>query len=437
MTEPTPPYPGYLERVAQGIAAKLRDAAPPSSRHTGAPEDLRRAVAREVEARGDALVAFSHDLHAHPELAYAEHRSVRRLAEVLADHGHDAQVGAFGVDTALRASAGAGRPAVAVLAEYDALPGIGHACGHNVIAATALGAFLGLAAVAGDLGGAVHLYGCPAEEGGGGKELMARAGAFDDVDAAVMLHPAGFEAWEHPWIGVRTVDVTYRGLAAHASAFPFLGRNALDAVVNAYTGIAQLRQHLLPTDRVHGIITDGGQKPNIVPERAAAQFFLRSAQPETLRELSDRAGAIFEAAALATGTVAQIDWDTIPLYLPVRNNGPLALQYAVHAAQRGRQIVPPGVMPGEMTGSTDLGNVSVRIPAIHPTLKIAPPGVAIHNPEFARHAVSEEADRGCVDGAVSLALTAADFLTDEGVRADALDAFEQAGGVVDVDELRA
>ncbi len=435
MPDPIAPYQGYLERLTTGITAGLREAEPHAAEHEGAPEQLRRALTEQVEKRADALVALSHELHANPELAYEEHESVRRIARLLGQHGHDAEVGAFGVETALRAQAGEGRPRVAVLAEYDALPGIGHACGHNVIAATAVGAFLGLAAVHEDLGGSVVLYGCPAEEGGGGKELMARAGAFDDVDAAVMLHPAGFEVSEHPWLGVRTIEVTYRGLAAHASAFPFLGRNALDAIVQAYTGLAALRQHILPSDRIHGIITDGGQRPNIVPERAAGTFYLRSADPETLRELCDRARAVLEAAAHATGTVVDIDWDSIPAYLPVRSNGPLAGQYTAHASGRGRTILPGGIVPASFTGSTDLGNVSVRIPAIHPTLKVAPVGVPIHSAEFADYAAGDEADRGCVDGAVVLALTAADYLTDESLRAAATDAFEAAGGRIDIDAL--
>jgi len=437
MAELAPPYPGYLQRVAEGIAASRRDAPAPTSAFAGAPDDVRRRIATAVETRGSDLVALSHDLHAHPETAYEEHESVQRVARLLTERGHQPEVGAFGVATALRAEAGTGRPRVAVLAEYDALPGIGHACGHNVIAATAVGAFLALAEVADDLEGSVVLYGTPAEEGGGGKEHMARAGAFDDVDAAVMLHPMGFEIASHPWIGVRTVDVTYRGLAAHASATPFLGRNALDAAVNAYTGLAQLRQHMLPADRVHAVITDGGQKPNIVPERAALSVFLRSAEPETLRELCDRARVIFEAAALSTGTEVEIDWDPIPVYLPVRNNGPLAERYALHMTGRGRTVLPEGAVPGSFTGSTDLGNVSVRVPAIHPTMAIAPPGASIHSPEFARHAVSAAADRGCVDGAAGLALTAADFLCDEQLRAATAAAFDAAGGVIDPAELLA
>ena len=433
----TPPYPGYLKRLAERVARERAQAdPPPPSPFAGCGTDVVQAVTRTVEGAADDLVALSHDLHANPELGYEEHRSVRRLAGVLADHGQDAEVGAFGLDTALRAEAGGGDgPRVAVLAEYDALPGIGHACGHNVIAATAAGAFLGLAGLAADLGGTVLLYGCPAEEGGGGKELMARARAFDGVDAVVMLHPAGFEVAEHPWLGVRTVDVTYHGLAAHASAFPFLGRNALDAVVQAYTGLTHLRQHMLPTDRVHGIITDGGQKPNIVPDHSAASFYLRSAEPETLRELSGRAREILEAAALSTATAADISWDPTPTYLPVRNNGPLAARYAQHMGARGRTVLPAGVVPESFTGSTDLGNVSVRVPAIHPTMAIAPIGVSIHNPEFTRYAAGPEADRGCVDGALGLALTAADLLADEELRAATRKAFEDAGGVLDIDEL--
>jgi len=435
----TPPYPGLLERLAERVARQRAEAAPPPpSPFAGVGADVAGQVEAAIRRVGGDLVALSHDLHAEPELGYAEHRSVRRLARLLADRGLAAEVGAFGLDTALRAQAGSGDgPRVAVLAEYDALPGIGHACGHNIIAATAAGAFLGLAGLADDLGGTVLLYGCPAEEGGGGKELMARAGAFDGVDAVVMLHPAGFEVAEHPWIGVRTVDLAYRGITAHAAAFPFLGRNALDAVVAAYIGVAQLRQHMLPTDRVHGIITDGGQKPNIVPDRAAASFYLRSADPATLRELSNRARDVFEAAALSTATEAALTWDPTPVYLPVRNSAPLAGRYAQHMAGLGRTVLPGGIIPEGFTGSTDLGNVSVRVPAIHPTIQVAPIGVSIHNPEFAAHAVGEAADRACVEGAIGLALTAADVLADADLRAATRDAFDAAGGVLDVDELLA
>ena len=417
------------------VARKAADAEPLTSPHGGASEDVRAAVTASVQRLGDDLVALSHDVHAHPELGYAEHHAAAAVAALLDRHGHDAEVGAYGLATAVRARVGTGRPRVAVLAEYDALPGIGHACGHNVICATAVGAFLAAAEVIADADGSVELIGTPAEEGGGGKELIAQAGGFDEIDAVVMLHPAGFEAAEHPWIGVRTVDVTYRGLAAHAAAMPFMGRNALDAAVAAYQGMAQLRQHMLPTDRVHGIITDGGQKPNIVPERAALTFYLRSAKPETLAVLTQRATDVFEAAAAMTGTTVELGWDPTPVYLPVRSNHSLARRWATNMAERGRRSLPQGIIPEALTGSTDLGNVSVRVPAIHPTLEIAPAGVTIHSPEFALHAVSAAADKGVLDGAAGLALTAIDFLTDDQLRADVAEEFERAGGRIDVEAL--
>ncbi|MGI8874107.1 MAG: M20 family metallopeptidase [Egibacteraceae bacterium] len=434
---PARPYQRYLADMVSRMQRDVAAAAPLMSAHGGAPPELAHAVTAAVERLAPDLLALSHDVHAHPELGFEEHYAVERVARLLSERGHEVESGAYGVKTALRARAGGGRPRVAILAEYDALPGIGHACGHNVICAAAVGAFLAAAEVIGDLDGSVELIGCPAEEGGGGKEYIARAGGFDDIDAAVMLHPFGADVAEHPWLGVRTVDVTYHGLSAHAAAMPHLGRNALDAIVNAYTGLAQLRQHILPADRVHGIITDGGQKPNIVPERAAGSFFLRSADPNGITELSERALAIFEAAARSTGTELEMTWDVCPVYLPVRNNHPLAARYATNLVPRGRKVVPEGVLPGEMTGSTDLGNVSVRVPSIHPLLAIAPPDVTIHNPEFAKWAAREGADTGTIDGAVGLALTAVDYLTDAELRAEVRAEFEAAGGVMDVDALLA
>ncbi|MGI8576166.1 MAG: M20 family metallopeptidase [Egibacteraceae bacterium] len=431
------PYPGFFDELGAQIKREAAAADPLRSDHDGAGEEVRAALTQTVEELGDELRGLSHEIHANPELGYDEHHAVATVAELLQTHGHETEVGAYGLETALRARVGEGRPRVAVLAEYDALPGIGHGCGHNIICATAVGAFLALATRIDELGGSVELIGTPAEEGGGGKELIARAGGFDEIDAALMLHPAGFDVAEHPWLGVRTVEVTYHGLSAHAAMMPFLGRNALDAVVQAYLGIAQLRQHVLPTDRVHGIITDGGQRPNIIPERAQATFYLRSAQPSTLVELVDRARAIFEAAATATATDVTIKWDPTPVYLPVRNSHPLAARYAENLRRRGRQVLPEGVVPPWLTGSTDLGNVSMRVPAIHPTLAIAPPGVTIHSSEFAEAAISSAADSGTVDGAIGLALTAADFLADAALRDEVREHFEATGGVIDVDALLA
>ncbi len=432
---PERPYPGLLADQFAQIERDLAEQPPLGSPHEGASASLREALSERVQALSDDLVELSHTIHANPEVGYEEHKSAATAAALLERHGHTVEVGAYGLPTAFRARVGTGRPRVAVLAEYDALPGIGHACGHNVICATALGAFLALSSEIDALGGSVELIGTPAEEGGGGKEHIARAGGFDDVDAAVMVHPMGVDIADHPWIGVRQVSIVYHGISAHASVMPFLGRNALDAVVHAYNGMSQLRQHMLPTDRVHGVITDGGQRPNIVPDRAAATFYLRSAQPHTLSVLADQARRVFEAAALATGTQLETLWDPCPVYLPVRHNTTLAGRYAANMGLRGRRVLPAGVMPEEMTGSTDLGNVSVRVPAIHPTLAIAPPDVTIHTPEFATWASSERADEGLLDGAAGLALTAADFLADRALREAVEAEFASQGGPLDVDAL--
>jgi amidohydrolase len=385
----------------------------------------------------EQLLELSHDLHAHPELGHEEHRSVRAVADLLARHGIEAEVGVHGLETALRASTGTGGPTVAVLAEYDALPGIGHGCGHNVICSSAVGAFLGLHAVlaGGDVAGTAVLLGTPAEEGGGGKEVMARDGAFDDVDAVVMLHPFSYDAAVQPFLGRRQLRVTYTGIAAHASAQPFMGRNALDAVVAGYQGIALLRQHIPDTDRVHGVITDGGQLPNVVPERAGALYYVRSATPETLTDLSARVEAVLTAAATMTGCGYELEWDGMPAYLPIRANLELAARWTRHQARRGRTALPPGVTPASLAGSTDLGNVSVRTPSIHPMIAIAGPDTSMHTTEFAVAAASAAGDAAVLDGAVGLALTALDVLADPAVLAAARAEFEAAGGVLDVSGL--
>ncbi len=434
MSDPAPPpaHSAWLEATFAAVEQALASAEPVRSGHAGAPGDLAGAAEAAVTGRAADLVALSHDLHANPELLFAEHHAVEAITRLLGAAGHEVARPAGGLDTAFTAEVGTGRPRVAICAEYDALPDIGHACGHNVIAATAVGAFLACADVAGDLEGSVRLVGCPAEEGGGGKEHLARAGVFDDCDAAIMLHPFGADAVAHEWLGVRTVEIAYQGRAAHAAALPFMGRNALDALVTAYQSIAQLRQHILPGDRVHGIITDGGSKPNIVPDRSAGFFYLRSRSVEGISALTERAAAIFAAAAEATGTRAEPTWDVVPLYLPMRNNMALAARYAEALASRGRVVAPQGVLPTELTGSTDMGNVSLRVPSIHPLLGIAPPTTVIHSPEFAQWARSERADAGVVDGAVGLARTALDFLSDPALRSAAREEFEAAGGATDV-----
>jgi amidohydrolase len=434
-SSPVPPDTTYLAALLAGTERAAATAAPLPSTAAGAPAALLDATEAAVEAAGADLLALSHDLHAHPEEGFAEHRSVRAIAELLARHGVDAETGVHGLETSLRASVSAGEgPTVAVLAEYDALPGIGHGCGHNVIASAAVGAFLGLktALESGEVTGTAVLLGTPAEEGGGGKELMARAGAFDGVDAVVMLHPFSYDVAVQPFLGRRQVRATYTGVAAHASAQPFMGRNALDAVVAGYQGIAMLRQHVPPSDRVHGIVVDGGQRPNVVPERAVSEYYVRSADPATLADLCTRVEAVLVAAAAMTGCGYELEWDAQPAYLPIRANLEMAARWTRHQQRRGRTSLPPGVVPESLSGSTDLGNVSVRVPSIHPMIAIAGPDASMHTTGFAAAAAAAAGDAGVLDGAVGLALTALDVLADADLLAAVRAEFEAAGGVLDV-----
>lgn len=431
---PRDPDRSYLDALENSTERKAASALPVESPFTGAPASLAERVGTALEGHAERLVALSHDIFDHPEEAFREVRSAAAVAAVVREAGISTRVGVHGLDTALRAEIGdPGRPAIAILAEYDALPGIGHACGHNVIAASAVGAFLALAAVADDLPGRVVLLGTPAEEGNSGKELLARAGAFADLDAAIMAHPFGYDAIDHPFIGRRILRVHYRGVAAHASATPFMGRNALDALALNYQAVGFLRQHLPPSDRVHGIVLEGGDRPSIVPERATVEYYLRSHLPETLRDLSARMEDIAHGAALATGTGVELEWDPQPFTLPTRFNGPLSARWAVHQRARGRTALTREVVPAELAASTDFGNVSHRVPGIHPVIAVGPPDVALHTAEFGRYARGPEGDRAVLDAAYGLAQTALDYLADPALRAAVADDFARAGGVADVE----
>ncbi|EXJ51592.1 amidohydrolase [Microbacterium sp. MRS-1] len=400
------------------------------------PAAVDAGLAAAVERLRPELARLARELYDQPEIGFEEHASVARIAALLAAHGVDAEAGAFGLDTALRATAGpplvaASVPHFAIIAEYDALPGIGHACGHNIIAAVAVGAFLAAAPVVADLGGRLSLIGTPAEENGGGKELIIRAGGFDDVDAAGMVHPSSGSGTSsvlgQRTTGVRRVAVTFHGRAAHAAGAPWLGRNALDAVVTAYQSVAQLRQHILPSDRLHGIITDGGAAPNIVPERASALFYVRSAEVGQLRELTDRVVAVLEGAALATGTRAEIDVDPVPPYLPLQTNTALTARWTEAFAARGHEIPAPAAPP-QGGPSTDMGNVSRLVPSIHPSLGLGgPDDVFPHNAAFAELTVLPAAVDALVDAAAALAATAVAYTTDPQLRAAAAAEFAASG----------
>lgn len=392
-----------------------------------------RATARdEAGSLSSEVHRMASTLWEYSETALREDRSAAFLSGILEDEGFRVERGVAGMPTAFVAEYGEGSPVIGILAEYDALPGIGHGCGHNVICAAGVGAFLAAAPFVEILGGSIELIGTPAEEGGSGKELIARAGGFDGVDCAMMVHPAGSATAACAYLGMRQVEVSFHGLGAHASAMPYMGRNALDACVSAYSMIAQLRQHILPEDRIHGVITDGGEKPNIVPEHAAALYFVRSPQIDTLVELTERLDAIFGAAAAGTGTIAEARWDPSPLMLPVRNNMNLANRFALAQAARGKPMPLRSPVP---SGSTDMGNVSVRVPSIHPKIAIAPKATPVHSVEFAGYAGGPSGDEGVLDGAFGLAMAALDYLADEELRRDVAAEFEAAGGVVEVAAL--
>jgi len=385
---------------------------------------LKEIACGAVDRDSATLKELSARIHAHPELKHQEHQACGWLTEYLDQRGFAVERGAFGLPTAFAARIGSGTPTVAILCEYDALPGVGHACGHNIIATAGAGAGAALSPLIAETGGSVVVLGTPAEEGGGGKILMAQQGAFEGVDAAMMVHPAGIDVAAMTVLAVSEVDVEYRGRAAHASASPHRGVNALDALVIAYTAIAQLRQHIRATERIHGIITDGGQAANIVPERAAGLFMIRAQSERRLEELKRRVEGCFQAGAAATGAELKLHYHGLD-YADMDTNEPLVSAYGTNLARLGRRITPLDEVSEAVAGSTDMGNVSKLVPSIHPMIAVSPPHVPLHSIDFTRYAASEQGDRAVVDGAKALAMTALDVLCDPGLRASMKAAFEQ------------
>lgn len=433
MSEPTPVAPFILRQLGRETAGRAAALEPPVSTAAGAPAEVVTALAVAVDTLSGELVGTSHDLADHPEVSFEEHRSAGALADLVEAQGVEVTRAAYGLRTALRAEVGpTDGPTLAICSEYDALPGIGHGCGHNVIATAGLGAFLALAQLRDSLPGRVVWLGTPAEEGGGGKELMAREGAFDGVDAALMVHPFGYDVAEPVFLGRRQLRVVFTGLAAHASIQPFMGRNALDAANLLYIGVALNRQQMPPSDRIHAVVSDGGQRPNVIPERAEVLFYVRSAYAEELRLLSARLEDIARGAALMTGCGVELHWDEAPAYLPLRNNGPLAAAWTRRYAARGHDVLAAGVVPDLLAGSTDFGNVSFRVPGLHAMVKIADSDVSLHSREFAVAAVDDAADRVILDAAAALATVAADYLWDADLRRAVTDDFACSGGAVDV-----
>ena len=381
-----------------------------ASRRIGQPDPavfsgpLATAARARLDAVAGDLVELSHAIAADPELAYQEVRAVRRCTELLARAGMAVELGAYGLPTAFAARAGSRGPHVVVCAEYDALPGVGHACGHNIIAASGVGAGIALGEVAQEAGLRVTVLGTPAEESGGGKVDLIRAGALEGVDFAMMVHPAPFDVHASRGLAIEEWGVVYSGHAAHASYAPQMGRNALDGVVAGYTALAMLRQHLAPRQQVHGVITEGGDAPNVVPERAAAMYYLRALDGAGLADLRTRVRDCLEGAAQATGTSVEI---TVVgnSYDPVEPHPGLVAAFGAACEAIGRPYTPDPAGE-EIGGSTDFGNISQLVPAVHADLAVHSWPAVNHQHEFAAHCVTPVGDRTMLEGAAALALTA-------------------------------
>jgi amidohydrolase len=372
--------------------------------------DLQEHAQRAVAENRDRLVALSERVHAHPETAWEEHRAAAWVGEELASAGFEVTPAYLGLDTALLAVAGSGAFRVGLCAEYDALPGLGHACGHNLIAASSVGAALALAPLADEAGLTIEVYGTPAEEGGGGKIEMLKRGAFEGLDLAMMAHPAPVDVPEARPFAVSHSHVTYEGKAAHAAAYPELGINAADAFTVAQVAVGLLRQQLPATARVHGLVTRGGEAPNAIPERTEGRWYVRAETLAELAEVEERVWRCFEAGALATGCELTVTPESEP-YAEFRADEAALAAYRRHSERLGRTFAPGSVASRMNRASTDMGNVSQVVPAIHPYIGIGSLPALNHQREFADHCVGPDADRAIVDAATALAWTALDLGT--------------------------
>ena len=368
-------------------------------------------VTQAVDGIADELEALSRRIHDHPELAYAEKRAAGWLTEFLAGKGFKVEPGVAGVDTAFRATIETGEgPTIAIMCEYDALPGIGHACGHNVIAASGAGAGAALALAKGVLPrGRIQVIGTPAEEGGGGKNRLIKGGIFKDVDCAMMIHGFDRTILHQHLLGIVRGTFEFQGKASHASADPWEGVNALDACIGTFNAVSMMRQQMRPDCRVHGIITNGGAAANIIPESAAAVFYVRAPRIDVMWDLYKRVVACAEGAAKAAGATVTVTQGADNVYEPLKRNQTLLDLFAANMAAVGLAEGPPVL---DRLGSSDVGNVSQVIPTIQPMIGIAPLGTAIHTREFADAAVKPLARAGLLAAAKTMALTTFDLLAD-------------------------
>jgi amidohydrolase len=378
---------------------------------TQAPvSQLKDEISSRIDALRPELERIGRDIHAHPEIAYEERQAVGWLTALLRDKGFDVEEGVANTPTAFVATRRKGSgPTIAFLSEYDALRGLGHGCGHNLIATASAGAGIALAEALDRFPGRVQVIGTPAEEGGGGKIRLIRAGIFQEVDAAMMFHPDSRTQVLHWALAVTHMHFEFIGRAAHASGDPEQGINALDAFVLAYNGISMLRQHIKEGARLHGFLKEGGTAPNIVPERTSGEFLVRARDEAYMQELVQKVKNIFQAAALATGCSVKLSFDEDP-YSDLRNNLVLAGLFEENLTRLGIDSVEP--VPWANAGSTDMGNVTHVVPGLHPTLAIAPADVPTHSQAFLEASGSLRGYQAMIDAAKALSMTGADLLAD-------------------------
>jgi amidohydrolase len=362
--------------------------------------------ARAEGAEGRTLVELSRRIHAHPELAFAEHRAAAWCRHLLERHGFEvAEVP--GLETAFVATRRGAEPGptVGVLAEYDALPEVGHGCGHNLIAGAAVGAGVLLASEMPALPGAVRVFGCPAEEQGAGKRRMLDAGVFAGVDVAMTFHPWHATALMRACTGVRLFELVFRGRAAHAAEEPWRGASALDGVLLTYANLNALRQFVGDGVRIHGIVTDGGRIPNVVPERAACTIGVRAADLPVLEHVAQRVLRCAQAAAMAANV--ELEAREVQRLAPVRHNRTLGDVTAANLRALGETVGEWRAM-----ASTDFGDVSQAVPAVLFSVAAWPSHVAFHTREAAACAASDQAMHAMLVAAQAMAWTALDLLVD-------------------------
>jgi amidohydrolase len=369
-------------------------------------KELKALIIKEVEAQQAQLRELSLKIHATPELGFKETKASGWLTQYLKENGFSIKRGICNLATAFMASYGHAKPVIAILAEYDALPKLGHACGHNLIATSAVGGGVAAKLAIDRFGGTILVIGTPAEELFGGKAIMAGRGGFANIDIAMMTHPGVYDAATTQALACITLDVEFFGRAAHAAARPEQGINALEAMLLSFAAINSLRQHIKSTSRIHGIITDGGEAANIVPAHSAGSFIVRAKEDTYLDELKDKVLNCFVGAATATGARLEYRWKE--RYAPLKNNLTLAKLFRQNMQSLGRKMLLSN--PTNAFGSTDMGNVSQLVPAIHPDFAIAPREVTTHSPEFAQAAASEAGTKGMLDSAKTLAMTVADLV---------------------------